>query len=162
MLRAGEVIQHHTSFVRRKHDRQPLRPPRAYQIAHPRKRLMQNAAIQKKKRAQGLVLRRRAHAVVDGESRQERVDLIRSHRRVRSSARTRSRSIAQEFLRPVENQRTKIVSRISAVASEPMTIPKIAPAIPLFSGCALRSRMPTIPATIANGPGSRITEQRPR
>ncbi len=70
--RAVKLLQHRAHLSRREHHRQPRRALRAARRRRSPRASTRGPLVQEQQRAQRLVLRRRAHALLDGEPSQER------------------------------------------------------------------------------------------
>lgn len=78
-LAAAELAEERGDLVSGENDRQARRPPRPDDALHPRNLDAEDVAVEKQERGQRLVLGRGADAVLDGEAREEALDLGRSH-----------------------------------------------------------------------------------
>jgi hypothetical protein len=76
---AVELVKDASHFLTREHDRNPLRYFGAPDALDPSGLLPQHFLVQEEQRAQRLILRRRADAILDRERRQELADLRFAH-----------------------------------------------------------------------------------
>jgi hypothetical protein len=77
--RTVDVRQHRTHFGSAQHHRQPLRARRSRHVVEPRQFNAKHLPIKKQQCLERLILRRRTDLAVDGQMRQERLDLRRPH-----------------------------------------------------------------------------------